>query len=355
MPRDPAAMDGAGNLVTGISQLRTVNEIPRTIGVLIATYRRPDELLRCLSALKRQTLPADDILLVLREEDRDTKSRLHDYASESLPIRVITVRTPGTVAARNAGLDACKTDILSIIDDDTSPHVDWLSRVMECYRNDPALGGVGGRDRCFDGTTFDDRQEPIVGQIQWCGRITGNHHVGFGDLREVDVLKGANMSFRAKAFANVRFDTRLKGNGAQPSEDYCFSVDVKSKGWKLAYDPLAVVDHYASQRTEARLYVGVAAVDDENAFRDFSYNQVVCIWNALSPTRRAAFFVWSSLIGTGVFPGLVQALRFTPKLGVHSWRRFLIAQRGKVDAFRDLIFQRNEDFINVGLKLSRRR
>ena len=337
MPRDPAATDGAGNFVSESTQLRTV-EIPRTIGVLIATYRRPNDLLRCLSALKRQTLPADDILLVVREEDTETKSNLDDSASEALPIRVITVSTPGSVAARNAGLDACKTDILAIIDDDTSPHVDWLSRVMESFKNDPALGGLGGRDRCFDGVTFDDRQEPIVGKIQWWGRTIGNHHIGFGKLREVDVLKGANMSFRATAFANVRFDTRLKGNGAQPSEDFCFSVDVKSKGWKLAYDPLAVVDHYASQRAEARLYVGVAAVDDEPAFRDFSYNQVMSIWNALSPSRRAAFFVWSSLIGTGVFPGLVQAMRFTPKLGAQSWRRFLIAQRGKVDAFRDLIF-----------------
>jgi hypothetical protein len=44
------------------------------------------------------------------------------------------------------------------------------------------------------------------------------------------------------------------------------------------------------------------------------------------------------LIGTGVFPGFVQAIRFTPKLGIHSWRRFVIAQQGKMDAFRDLIF-----------------
>jgi hypothetical protein len=73
-------------------------------------------------------------------------------------------------------------------------------------------------------------------------------------------------------------------------------------------------------------------------FRDFAYNQVISIWHALSPLRRAAFFVWSVLVGTGVFPGFVQALRFTPKLGIHSWRRFLIAQQGKMDAFRDLIF-----------------
>jgi GT2 family glycosyltransferase len=314
-----------------------MNENARTIGVLIATYRRPDDLLRCLSALKKQTLKPDDVLVVVRDEDTDTRLKLGGYPQDDLPIRVISIDRPGSVAARNAGLDVCKTDILAIIDDDTSPHADWLSRVMENFRNDPTLGGLGGRDRCFDGTAFDDHQEPVVGKIQWWGRTIGNHHLGFGKPREVDVLKGANMSFRAKAFERVRFDTRLKGKGAQPSEDFCFSVDVKAQGWKLAYDPMALVDHYASRRDEKRLYVGVSAVQDETAFRDFCYNQTLSIWNALSPLRRAAFFAWSCLIGTGVFPGLVQAVRFTPKLGRESWRRFFLAQQGKVEAFRDLL------------------
>jgi GT2 family glycosyltransferase len=315
-----------------------VNEVPSTIGVLIATYRRPDDLLRCFSALKKQTLQPHDILVVVRDDDSDTKSRLSGYPLHGLPIRVISIDTPGSVAARNAGLDVCQTDILAIIDDDTAPHADWLGRVMENFRNDPALGGLGGRDRCFDGTAFDDHQEPVVGKIQWWGRTIGNHHRGFGKLREVDVLKGANMSFRARAFEHVRFNTRLKGKGAQPSEDFCFSVEVKARGWKLAYDPAALVDHYASRRDEKRLYVGVSAVQDKTEFRDFCYNQTLSIWNALSPLRRAVFFVWSSLIGTGVFPGLVQAVRFTPKLGLESWRRFLLAQQGKVEAFRDLLF-----------------
>jgi GT2 family glycosyltransferase len=315
-----------------------VTEPPQTIGVLIATYQRASDLLRCLAALGKQVLPADDILVVVREDDSETRSTLSGLAQELLPIRVITVSAPGVVAARNAGLDAVKTDILAIIDDDTSPHATWLSRVMQNFRSDPLLGGLGGRDRCFDGKEFDDHRAPVVGKIQWFGRTIGNHHRGFGGLREVDILKGANMSYRSKAIADVRFDTRLKGKGAQPSEDFCFSVAVKCKGWKLAYDPSVVVDHYASQRAEVRHYVGVSAVNDALVFRDFAYNQVISIWQALNPLRRAAFFVWSVVVGTGVFPGFIQAIRFTPKLGIHSWRRFAIAQQGKIDAFRDLIF-----------------
>jgi cellulose synthase/poly-beta-1,6-N-acetylglucosamine synthase-like glycosyltransferase len=265
---------------------------------------------------------------------------LENFPYRSLPIRTVLVSVPGTVAARNAGIDVCKTDVLAMIDDDTAPHPQWLARIMEDFRNDPELGGLGGKDRCFDGKGFDERQASVVGKVQWFGRVIGNHHLGFGNIREVDVLKGANMSFRAKALINVRFDRRLKGKGAQPNEDIALSVAVKCAGWKIAYDPQALVDHYPGQRVEVRHYNGVMPVKDENAFRDFSYNEVLGIWGALNPLCRLSFFVWSVLVGTGVCPGLIQAIRFTPKLGIHSWRRFSIAQQGKFDAFLDLAFWR---------------
>ena len=77
---------------------------------------------------------------------------------------------------------------------------------------------------------------------------------------------------------------------------------VKASGWKLAYDPAAVVDHYAAVRDEARHYVEVKALQDEQSFRDFSYNDIVSIWPALNGVRRAAFVCWSVLVGTRV-PG----------------------------------------------------
>jgi hypothetical protein len=167
--------------------------------------------------------------------------------------------------------------------------------------------------------------------------MIGNHHLGFGEIREVDFLKGANMSFRAEAFADLRFDARLKGQGAQPREDTAFSVAVKAAGWKLAYDPAAAVDHYAAPRGEARHYVDVQALTDERSFREFAYNDILSIWPALQGVRKVAFITWTVLIGTRVCPGFVQALRFTPRLGGASWRRFYVAQQGKFEAFRDLL------------------
>jgi cellulose synthase/poly-beta-1,6-N-acetylglucosamine synthase-like glycosyltransferase len=310
---------------------------PQTIGVLIPTYRRPDDLVRCLDALKAQQLPPDDVMLIVRREDAETQKALSSYDRGTLPLRIILVDIPGTVFAHNVGIGACKTDVLAMIDDDTAPHPQWLRVILADFQADPSLGGLGGRDRCINGTSFDEQREGTVGKLQWFGRAIGNHHRGYGAIREVDLLKGANMSFRFAALENARCDERLRGKGAQPNEDTSLTLAVKRAGWKIAYDPSALVDHYQAAREEKRHYGGIVPITDARPFTDFAYNEVVGIWDFLSTPRRVVFVVWSIFVGTGVCPGLVQAIRYTPTLGRQSWYRFALAQRGKLDAVIDMI------------------
>src|SRR5258708_34776169 len=102
---------------------------PQTIGVLITTYKRSEELLRCLAALEQQTHPADDVILVVREDDLETKAAVNGCATKSLPIRIVGVSTPGIVSARYDGIDDFKTDLLTMIVVDTSPLTHCNTRV----------------------------------------------------------------------------------------------------------------------------------------------------------------------------------------------------------------------------------
>jgi GT2 family glycosyltransferase len=329
------------NPVDYIAPRRASADIPETIGVLIPTYKRPADLIRCLNALQAQEKYPDDVMLIVRREDSQTREALATYDGGALPLRILLVDTPGTVHAHNIGIDACVTDVLAMIDDDTAPHAHWLQTILTDFQDDPRLGGLGGRDRCFDGKTFDDNKEDTVGKLQWFGRAIGNHHRGYGAMREVDLLKGANMSFRCSALEKARCDTRLRGSGAQPNEDISLTLAVKREGWKIAYDPNAMVDHYQAIREEKRHYGGIAPITDPAPFVDFAYNEVIGVWDSLSRGRKLAFFFWSALVGTGVCPGLVQAIRFTPRLGIQSWYRLYLAQKGKHLAVVDLVWPRN--------------
>lgn len=275
------------------------------ITVLIPTYRRPDCLLRCLEALKQQTRLANQVLVIVRDNDIDTWTFLQTFQTDSLPLHNLTVYIPGVVSALNCGLDHAQGDIIAITDDDADPHADWLERIEAHFLADSTVGGVGGRDWVYHGTELEDGARKVVGQIQWFGRAIGNHHLGVGKAREVDVLKGVNMSYRRTAIAGLRFDTRMRGTGAQVHFETAFSLTLRRIGWKLIYDPMIAVDHYPAQRFDE---------DQRNQFNDIAFinavhNETLALLEYLSPVRRIIFCVWAVLIGTKRAPGFAQVLR----------------------------------------------
>jgi cellulose synthase/poly-beta-1,6-N-acetylglucosamine synthase-like glycosyltransferase len=306
-----------------------------TTTILIATYRRPQDLERCLLALERQTLTPDQVFVIVRDEDTDTQAFLTD-SKFTLPLQVLRIQVPGLIAARNLGLDALCTDLVSMIDDDAAPHPDWLERIEHHFSADPRLGALGGRDRLVSKTDCDTVRANIVGKIRYFGNLVGNHHAGFGEPREVDTLIGVNMSFRRQAIAGLRVDLRLRGKGAQPNEDIAFCLAVRRRGWKLLYDPLVAVDHFEAPRDEPRHYAAMIPVTDPVSFGDVTYNWVVAIYEEFSPLRHFVYILWQFLVGTRLRPGLVQALRFTRSLRGESWRRFWFTQKAMLRAYVDL-------------------
>jgi len=311
-----------------------------SLTVAVPTFRRPDDLARCLKAIAAQECLPDEVLVTVRDIDTQTQDFIAALPPTPFPLRVINLTERGLVVARNAALTSFKSDIIAFVDDDAAPHPDWVCRVRRHFEADPRLGGLGGKDRLHDGKRFIEGRRANVGQLQWFGRVVADHHLGYGPPRPVDMLKGANMAFRRAAIGAIRFDQRLRGSGAQPNEDLTISLAVRRAGWNVIYDPAVLVDHFSGGRDEARHYAEIAAVRDTKGFREWAFNEVVAVWDEFPSWRLAVFFAWSLLVGSRVCPGLVQAIRFTPTLGLASWQRFALAQRGKFEALRTLPWTR---------------
>jgi glycosyltransferase involved in cell wall biosynthesis len=296
----------------------------QSITVLIPTYCRPQDLARCLSALAQQTRLPDEVVLVVRDSDRQTHSLLKTLDS-ALSIRVITVTAPGVVAALNVGLDYTKSDIIAITDDDAIAAPDWLARLESYYLADQKIGGVGGRDRVYHGTQLESGARSRVGEVQWFGRVIGNHHLGVGEAREVDVLKGVNMSFRLAAIAGIRCDERLKGTGAQAHFEIALSLAVKQRGWKLIYDPAIAVDHYPAQRFDE----DQRSQFNAQAWSNRVHNETLVLLDYFSLPQRIVYLAWAVIVGTREAQGIVQLIRFLPSQGqaaFQKWRASIVGR-----------------------------
>ena len=273
--------------------------------VLVPTFRRPDDLERCLAALAAQTHRADEVIVIARREDAPTVAALERWLAVRAVygLRVAWVEEPGQVAANNRGLREASHELILITDDDAAPHVDWIARIHAHFARDPQLGGVGGRDFVHERGALLTGDASRVGQLSWYGRAIGNHHLGSGAPREVQILKGVNMAWRRDAIEGLRFDTRLLGSGAQVHNDLAFSLAVCRRGWKLLYDPAVRVDHFPADRADD----DKRFVLNETAYFNAAYNYRFVMREHLTPVGRAAFVTYFGLIGTRSDPGIVRA------------------------------------------------
>jgi glycosyltransferase involved in cell wall biosynthesis len=272
------------------------------ISVIVASYGRPGEFERCLRSLATQLRLPDQVVTVLRGGDEASAQMVSQW-QHALPITLCLIDVPGMVQAHNLGLDSARGDILCFIDDDAEAHPDWLTRIEAYFAADPGLAGVGGRDVIHDDGIPQTATALRVGIVEPYGRVVGNHHLGMGPARRVDTLKGVNMSWRATAIAGKRFDTSLRGIGAQVNAEMAFCLEVGSRGWHLVYDPALRVNHFPAVRVmgDNRSQRSLQAVEDD------AYNFYVALRCYLRPgLRQRMALAWAGLIGTRFVPGALR-------------------------------------------------
>ena len=296
---------------------------PMRITVCVPAYRRPAELERCLEALRGQTLPAHEVLVTLRPDDDATSRVVHGMSRTWAALHVVTVQRPGVVAAMNAALAMAGGDVFALTDDDAEPEADWLARSVSVLAGDATVAGVGGRDVQAGMSAL----RVDVGRVQWMGRVIGNHHVGSGAARDVDVLKGVCVAFRTAAIEPIGFDERLRGTGAQVHWELSLCLALRRVGWRLVYDPSIRVAHHVAPRHGAdQLHRGRF---DTRPHEDAVYNETIVLMDHLHGSRRAAFRAWVVLVGTAEAPGLLQLPRVMLREGRAGWTRFISAQRAR--------------------------
>ena len=270
------------------------------MSVIIATYGRPAALAAAVESLRRQGRPPDEIIVVAWCDDdasRPVIERIVQSPGErdAWPRVTSIMVEENTVSAKeNAGMHAASGDIVCFMDDDAVARPDWLDRLEQHYI-DPAVAAAGGRDVVIkQGERSPVRTVSRVGRLTWFGRLEGNHHERAVGVRDVDFLKGCNMSFRRGFLSPI--DQLLLG-----SVPYGFEIDLglalRERGSRLVYDPEALVDHYASSDMSAR-QVALARITN--------HNQTYVLLKHLRWPRKLAFLLYTFVIGDRNTIGIVR-------------------------------------------------
>ncbi len=111
-----------------------------SITVIVPAYNAAATLGACLESLRRQTVPAVEIIVV------DDASRDRTVAvAQAHGARIIALpRNQGPGIARNAGAAAATGEVLAFTDSDCEPPLDWLERITAPLAAPGVVAATGG-------------------------------------------------------------------------------------------------------------------------------------------------------------------------------------------------------------------
>lgn len=139
--------------------------------VVICTRDRPERLAPTLAALRGQTHPEFDVIVV----DQSRGAAPREPADEPPRVRVVPDPGVGASRARNLGWRAATTDWVAFFDDDCAPAADWVERLAGVVEANPDATCVSGRMVEDGATVF-----AVPARRRLEGRWVAPWRVGFG-------------------------------------------------------------------------------------------------------------------------------------------------------------------------------
>ena len=118
------------------------------VTAIISTYNRSGLLPEALESLLRQDGGVEDYeVIVVDNNSTDSTSEVVEgyIAAGHSNLRYVFEPNQGSSFARNAGVNAARSDIIAFADDDVVVAKDWIATIKRTFESHPGFDCIGGR------------------------------------------------------------------------------------------------------------------------------------------------------------------------------------------------------------------
>lgn len=204
------------------------------VTVIVPTYRRPDALAACLSALAAQTIDASAFeVIVVDDGSGDPPYDLIEKFTPRLRVQLLTRENGGPGAARNTGVSEATSPLIAFTDDDCTPDPEWLAQLLKTH-HEHSNAMIGGRvTNALTGNAFAEASQLLTSfLVEWYAHPS-RHHRRFFTTN--------NMLLRREDFLALGgFDV---SSLADTAEDRDLCDRWRGSGRPMQYAPEAIVRH----------------------------------------------------------------------------------------------------------------
>lgn len=169
------------------------------VSVVLCTYStdRYEVFSKAVDSVLEQTYEPIEVVLVVDGNDRVFQRVQADYGEVKNVVMHNNDENRGISYSRTKGAELASGDIVAFTDDDATPELDWIERLVDVYEETDAVA-VGG-DVKPDWQT--EKPDFFPEEFYW---LVGVVEPGFAeDGEEVRNTYGSNISYRREAFLEV--------------------------------------------------------------------------------------------------------------------------------------------------------
>ncbi len=210
--------------------------------IIIPNWNGSAHLPVCLQALRAQTVPEHEVIVV---DNASTDGSQALLARDFPEVRLLQLEhNLGFTGACNAGLRAAVAPVLILLNNDTEAAPDWLAEVLAAFERHPRAGMIASRMLLFD------RRDTFhtAGDLFTTRGTPGNRGVWQKDVGQY----GEGPVFSANGGSAAYRRAMLDAVGLLDDDFFfsCEDVDLAWRaqlaGWGAVYAPRAVVYHKLS-------------------------------------------------------------------------------------------------------------
>lgn len=217
------------------------------VSVVIPVHDRLDLTLECLAALHRSVDREKVEVIVVDDRSTDDTATVLQHVDGLFLVSL--AEQSGFQRAVQAGVDHATGRNVLMLNNDAMVHAGCIDALLDVIDTDLSVGAVGGK------LLFPDGRLQEAGGIVWNDASAWNWGFGcdpnepaFNYRREVDYASGAALLVRRDVFDAVGgFDARFQP-AYYEDVDLCFKI--RAHGYRVVYEPSAVVTHIGGQSYE---------------------------------------------------------------------------------------------------------
>ncbi len=212
------------------------------VTIIIPVKNNEATISKCLTSIFELNYENYEIILINDGSSDATGNILHEFKIKSVDLdkiknfKIIETSNVGPSKARNIAIKESKGEFVAFTDGDCIVHKEWINELIKGFVSH-IIAGVGGDQQSpQDDTEFGK----LVHRFMKSTGFVIDYVKSSSKIIEVEHNPTCNVMYRKEIFSRVGYFLE----GLWPGEDVELDYRIKKAGYKLLFNPGAIVYHY---------------------------------------------------------------------------------------------------------------